>query len=275
MNLYSNLVDVKAGLGIAGSDSDARLLLLVEAASREIDAYCGRRFFSAVDTRYFAGRRGGRDAIVDDLLSVSALHADVDADASWSEAWTEGPDFTVWPWNRWPKTRIRLQDGSSKGMVARERYLRVTGVWGHGDGASGTPWRSLGVTGTVATTTGTTMTLSADGAVAAGMTLQLGTEQVFVSAVGTLTATIQRGVNGTTAAAHAAVAVKAALYPGPIVRACQVVAAEAWNLGGREGLAELQIGDYRERYVHGALTPAAWERMLGSWKRLEWGALLD
>ena len=68
-------------------------------------------------------------------------------------------------------------------------------------------WTLTAITGTVATTSGTTLTLSADGAVAAGQTIRVESEEMLVTALGTLSATVTRGINGTTKVAHDAKAI--------------------------------------------------------------------
>ena len=63
-------------------------------------------------------------------------------------------------------------------------------------------WTLTAITGTVATTGGTTLTLSADGTVASGQTIRLDSEEMLVTALGTKSATVTRGVNGTTKVVH-------------------------------------------------------------------------
>jgi hypothetical protein len=53
-NGYITLAQLKTYLGLSGSGQDTNLENAVEAASREIDAYCGRFFYqTSSDTKYF------------------------------------------------------------------------------------------------------------------------------------------------------------------------------------------------------------------------------
>jgi hypothetical protein len=108
----------------------------------------------------------------------------------------------------------------------------MTGVFGHGDGNSATPYASSGVTVTVATTTGTTLTLSAENTLQAGHTIRVESEQMYVTAVstnGALTATVVRGVNGTTVVAHSAKTAFIYKYPGPVVESTLLLATNWWK----------------------------------------------
>ena len=66
----------------------------------------------------------------------------------------------------------------------------------------------------MASTDGTTLTLSDDGVVSAGHTLLIEDEQVYVESVATGEATVQRGVNRTTAANHGGTGVRRSVSGG-------------------------------------------------------------
>lgn len=91
------------------------------------------------------------------------------------------------------------------GVVSAYGYgYRVTealGVWGYGNTtvATGTTVSS----GLALDATATTFTTSASPTLSPGMTCLIGTEQLYVSGLSSTTATVVRGVNGTTAAVHA------------------------------------------------------------------------
>ena len=80
------------------------------------------------------------------------------------------------------------------------------------------------MTVTVGTTTGTTITVSADDVIKPGQTILAGTEQIFCSAVTTGTFTGERGVNGTTAATHSTAATSVYVYPQTITEAAYIQA---------------------------------------------------
>lgn len=245
MNLYATPDAVKSVLEITTTAHDAAFLVHLEDASRRIDAFCNRRFYTEQATRYFAGRCGSV-VWVDDFLTLTAFGADSELDGTFDgESWVEGTDWTPRPHNSWPKIGIMATAWGNYALTKAEYYLRLTGTWGYGDGLRQSPWDAKAVTGTVATTTGTTLTLSADDIVQAGHTLLIGTEQLYVEAVATGTATVQRGVNGTTAAAHSTAAVSIASYPAAVEKA---VVHLAIGLGARAkhaGFESERIGEYQ------------------------------
>ena len=74
--------------------------------------------------------------------------------------------------------------------------------------------------------------------------MNIGSEQLYVTAADGRQATVVRGVNGSRAASHeAGAAVAVYRYPGPVVEACLQLAAEMWQ--GRNGLEVL--ADRRQR----------------------------
>ena len=75
-------------------------------------------------------------------------------------------------------------------------------------------------------------------------TLLIESEQMYVSAVATGTATVVRGVNGTTAATHSAAAVSVAKYPACVERACVTLAISGLSREGKAGMKTERIGDY-------------------------------
>lgn len=261
MNLYVHSGTFKTANGISGTSNDAEILRCLEAVSREVDDYCSRHFYTENATRYFNSTTCER-ANVDDIFSVTSLYLDVDDDETWSELWTEGTDFTLQPLDEYPKTRIHKKRGGSKLFYNYPNALKVTGVFGYGDGTSN-PWKSADITGTVATTSGTTLTLSHPNAVYAGQTVKLGTEQMYISAVSGTSATVSRGVNGTTAATHSVVTIYAAQYPAPVVDTVLFLASGAFNLRQKRGLKDIMIGEYRETLVWDDRSRDAIPSMLG------------
>lgn len=232
---YVDLGTLKAAMGETTASSDASLLAAAEDASRYIDSECGgRRFYTVSATRYYTARCA--DHIdVEDLLSVTTLKTDSDGDRVYETVWSAtdydlsaGGDYNLYP--RW---RISRSPYGSYYLPAYARGIEIAGVWGYGDGESASPWRATGVTITVATPTGTTLTASSSSTgCAPGMTLLVGTEQVYVTAVSGSTLTAERGVNGTTAAAHVADAVSIATYPRGVVRATLMIAEQMSRLEG-------------------------------------------
>lgn len=269
MNLYAHLNTFKSPRGITSTAKDEEILRILGAVSREIDDRCKRHFYAVSAARFFGPGAAGY-CRVDDLLGVSEVATDPAGDASYSQVWTEF-DYRLEPANRYPKTELRTMPHGTKCFVGLDRYVRVTGIFGYGDGYSASPWRTTSLTGTVANATGTTLTLSGSGGVYAGMTLLQDAEQLYVSAVSGTSATVVRGVNGTTAEAHAGAAVKVAVYPAQVEGAVLQLASSLFSLVGREAVRDITIGEYRETLVSDARLRDQLDDMLGTLVRPLYG----
>lgn len=244
MNLYSTLDALKAALNVTSTARDALYLQHIESASRRIEMYCGRVFWVGQATRYFNGRCGER-TYIDDFCSLSTLAMDSELDGTFDgETWAEGTDWVAWPYNSYPKMAVEIHVAGNYSMLAARRYIKATGLFGYGDGLRATPWDALGLTATVGTDSGTMLTLSQDGLVSPGHTLVIGTEQVYVESVDTGTATVKRGVNGTTAAIHSAEPVYAVRYPASVERAAVTLAISGLSREPKAGMLTERIGDY-------------------------------
>lgn len=109
-NGYCSLAELKAATRITDSVDDSLLEISIEAASREIDGYCNRVFYSVTDTREYQNE----DSFVcntDDLVSVTTLKTSLDG-KTYDLTWTIG-DYQLEPLNGvsgglvQPFTRIR------------------------------------------------------------------------------------------------------------------------------------------------------------------------
>lgn len=233
MNLYGDLTTLKGnaylGQGITfPSDTDTELLLLLEAASRLIDRETNRFFFVNETTRTFDG--SASPLFVDDLLVVDTLKIDEDGDATFEETLAT-TDYILYPLNEFPKTYIKISPNSSFGSFAGAilEGVEIAGDFGYGDGVRASPVDLTSVTITVATATGTSITVSGDDVIKPGHTILAGTEQLFCSAVETGKFTAQRGVNGTTAAIHSTRATSLFVYPQTIIEATYIQASRWWK----------------------------------------------
>ncbi|MCC6629956.1 MAG: phage head-tail connector protein, partial [Chloroflexi bacterium] len=140
-NGYTTLARLKARLGITDTTEDAALESLVEAVSRAIDDFCGRRFYAATQTRYYTANRSDR-LLVDDLLSITTLKTDDDADGTFETTWTAS-DYLLAPYNAQqesqPQPYWRIESapsGSYSFPVCVPRGVQIAGSWGF---ASTTP----------------------------------------------------------------------------------------------------------------------------------------
>lgn len=128
-NGYCTLPELKAAIGVSleNERDDTELELAVEAASRQIDAHVGRRFWqdaAVVERFYFPTDR--RDLSVDDISTTTGLvvKADTGDDGTYATTVTISTDFALHPVNAaaeypvQPYTKIRLLDGTLTGWTA-------------------------------------------------------------------------------------------------------------------------------------------------------------
>ena len=213
-------------LNIAGDGGDARLLSLLESVSRMVDRYCNRHFYVLEATRRFDG--GGR-LLVPDLVSIDegGLKTDDDLDGVYETTWDAG-DYVLLPLNADPASRgnagsrpytsiaVSGSVGSERWWPAGRATVQVAGQWGW--------WRHLrravGTVGRVPDAADTGVTVSDRDGIETGVTLLVESEQMYVRSHSGTSLTVERGVNGTAAAAHdAGSPVEVFEYPGPVVEA--------------------------------------------------------
>ena len=241
-NAYSDLDTLKSPsvLNVADNAHDGRLLGLLEAASRWIDGYCGRRFAAVHGERRFDGR--GRAALLTpDLVAASELRVR-GASGRW-ESWPAA-DWLLYPLNAAPTepggspyTRILLASGERRRFPLNRAGVAVSGIWGYGDVREDAGLR-VAADSPVAAGDATVMVapVSADAAVplSAGHTVRIDDEQLYITGAaagdGTTRLSVQRGVNGTDASAHAEGAgLSVYRYPEAVAEASLLQAAVWWR----------------------------------------------
>jgi hypothetical protein len=122
---------VKDALRISDAVDDSLLELSIEAASREIDAYCQRVFYPTTATREFV-TNSNYVVQIDDLVSLT--HLKTSTDRLWETTWGAA-DYQLEPVNgiagglAQPFTRIRAV-GNYTFPVQAEASVQVAGVFG-------------------------------------------------------------------------------------------------------------------------------------------------
>lgn len=244
VNTYADLAMLKApgALNITGTSYDARLLALLEAASRWIDTYCNRHFYLLQATRRFTGRRMA--VATPDLVRLDSLRTDRDADGVF-ETQLSGGDYRLEPANAdpshpwgFPYQRVIAAGGLAErgGFPTGAAVVEITGSWGYRE-----VWEATGVrldAGQMVTAGATLLPVAGDGVegLAVGQTLRLNKEQVYVTSATEDGLVVHRGVNGTEAAAHlGGSALARFVYPSPVTEACLQLAMRAWQGRGGEG----------------------------------------
>ena len=133
MATYISLADAKRQLDIADATDDAILERLITATSALIDSYTNRRFDSATETRYYTAENPSIVRI-DDLVTVTDLKTDDNADGTYEVTWAAG-DFTTLPENAatdgLPSTHLCVTPWGTKSFPAESlKGVRVVGTWG-------------------------------------------------------------------------------------------------------------------------------------------------
>lgn len=236
MKTYADLTTIKSALylNITGTDNDTAIRKLLEAASAEIDNFTHRHFNIRSETRYYDGDFQ-RLFLFDDVLSITTLKLDLDGDGVYETTFA-GSDYRMIPLNSYPKTRLEIAYGGDYSDFGQllNKAVEIAGVFGYGDGISAAPYSLSGGTlgAAVASTTTTTVTMTVGHSVAAGHTIRIDSEDMYVETVSSNTLTVRRGEGGTTAALHDnGKTVYIHEYPSPVTQACLIQASRLKKRG--------------------------------------------
>jgi len=150
-------------------------------------------------------------------------------------------------YNKLPKTRIQINPNGEYGSFANGVGIgvEITGVWGYGDGISATPYVIDTTISEALDTSETDVDVTAITNLNGGNTILIDSEQMYVYSYATLTLTVERGVNGTTAAEHdTATSLYIYQYPADIRQACIDLSTALYQLRDKKGVQSEKIGDY-------------------------------
>ena len=133
---YATLAQFKAAVGITDTTDDAALQNVLDATDTLIDLYCDRKtgFGTATETRYYTAE-DYEYVLTDDLVSVTTLQTDDDANGTYETTWTAGTDYVLAPRNAaldgFPYTEIDTSVTWPRNFP-KDVYLgvKVTGVFG-------------------------------------------------------------------------------------------------------------------------------------------------
>ena len=137
-NAYGDLTTLKspAFLNTPDDGHDERLLEMLETASRWIDGYCDRHFFTTQGERRFDGT-GRVTLAVNDLVSANEVRVRQGSTGRWV-GWNSG-DWLAYPLNAAPTepdgrpyTRLVATAGGRRFPLSRGGVI-ITGAWGYGD----------------------------------------------------------------------------------------------------------------------------------------------
>lgn len=134
-NAYATLNELKAATRIADNVDDSLLEMAIESASRAIDSYTNRNFYSSgTATRYYAPQNS-YICETDDIISLSSLTT-LDADDNYTVTWA-AKDYQLEPLNGFvdgfsvPYTRIRAIDDYVFETLGGQATVKVVGVFGY------------------------------------------------------------------------------------------------------------------------------------------------
>ena len=245
-----------------------------------MDRYCNRHFFALSATRKFDGG-GTPHLLIPDLISVDAsgLKTDDNKDRTFETTWAT-TDYLLLPSNADPTTRgnptsrpyarlwVDLDAGTKADFPTGRETVQIAGQWGY--------WRHLKtatetVSGAV-TASATTINVDARADVEAGHTLLIDSEQVYVKSYTGNALTVERGVNGTTAASHSdGASVQAYEYPGPIAEAVMMQAGRLWRRKDSAFGAPTGLPETGQATVAGRLDPDV-ALLMSQYRKLPVGA---
>lgn len=123
VNGYALLTELKAYLDIQDADDDAMLELRIDAASRQIDGWCGRVFYTETATRTVTTDLPDVVFLADDLISIDTLATDEDRDRVYEVTW-DATDYALDP-----PFRIDAIDG--RRFPTGRLGVQITGTWGY------------------------------------------------------------------------------------------------------------------------------------------------
>ena len=127
VNGYATLAQIKAYLSTASTNDDSRLELAIEAASRAIDNFTRRVFFSTSAIRFFEAEEPDYLSLPDDLLSVTEIAVDT-GDRQYVAF---GPnDFELEPGTA-PYSSVYTSHLATLNFPHGRRGVRINGSWGY------------------------------------------------------------------------------------------------------------------------------------------------
>ncbi len=243
VNSYASLTEFKGVLGVTSTTDDVAMRKALESASRSIENFCKRHFYSLSATKTY----DGADILfIDDLLSVTTFKLDEDMDGVYEKT-IDTSDYILYPLNNYPKMWIEISDNGDYGSFASyvKNGVQIVGTWGFGDGTSSTPYVTDTTTSEAIDIGETAIDVTSASNLSAGMTILVESEQMYITSITSNTLTVEKGVNGTTDSAHlTGKQVYYYRYPRDVMQTCLDLASALWETRDKRGLASYSIGDF-------------------------------
>ena len=236
MYSYATIDDLKLIGKIALTTDDAQRRRVLEAVTKEVDAYVRRTFRTYLATYYFSPQAAGRILLDAErlglgLLSVTTLKTDGDGDRTYEKTWAT-TDYDLLPLNatndQRPYWEIAKAPNGTLSFPIATRAVEVVGKWGFYEDLV----RSDSLLNGALTASQTTVIVDDEADFEVLQTILVDSEQMYVTAVttdSTHTLMVVRGVNGTTAASHLDAVVDVYRYPNDVVEAVLMQASRLWT----------------------------------------------
>lgn len=117
-----------------GLENDTAMEAAINGASRFIDKFCERHFYSSAETRCYTPM-DTRVVYVDDLLSVTTFKTDEDGDGVYETTWAT-TDYNLYPYNAaldgQPYTVIEISSGGTRRFPASvSKSVQIAGAFGY------------------------------------------------------------------------------------------------------------------------------------------------
>lgn len=226
---YASRDALKVRLGETLTANDAIYQAILEAVSKQVDAHCKRVFQPYLATRYFTPTNGGYLFLDADLLAITTLKTDENDDRIYEVIWAAA-DYDLLPLNaqadQRPYWKIATTPLGAESFPISAKSVELAGKWGYWQDLFTTP--SSLTAGVNASTT--TMPVTAGTDFEALQTIEVDSEQMYVTAIVGNNLTVERAQNGTTAATHdSGKAVKKHRYPPPVVEATLIQTARVFR----------------------------------------------
>lgn len=209
-NWYVNRDLLKDALAVTSTADHDQLDAVIEHVSREFERETHTWFYPRTQTRAYTALESSR-VLVNDLLAITALRTDDDRNDSYETTWATA-NFYLAPANATleqppkPYWEIKLKNNSTRTFPVGVRLgVQVLGSFGWYDERD----NASAAFATLANSTQLTIDVTNATAIKPGHTILVGSEQMFVQEVATAAApasggtlTVQRAVNGTSAATY-------------------------------------------------------------------------
>lgn len=127
-NGYATLQDLKTRLDIKDNVDDVTLEQVIEAASRQVDGWCGRPFFNGSNVQRLTADNTCLLILPFELASLTTIAVDRDGDGVYETSWTAS-DVDLQPWPG-PYQVVRPRGG--KVFPSHPYGVQIEGEWGFG-----------------------------------------------------------------------------------------------------------------------------------------------